>query len=366
MGYLYKRGRIWWVKYYRNGHPKRESTGTDKETEAKRFLKEREGAVANGRPILPRADKVGFEELAQDFLNDYRVNGKRSIENAERNVRHLAEAFTGRRVVSITTTDIRAYIERRQQAGASNATINRELAALKRMFNLAIQAEKVYRKPHIPSLEENNVRTGFFSEVDFLALHDALPAHLRPIATFAYTYGWRKSEIASLTWDQVDFAARTVRLNPGATKNKEGRTVVLTEELHTLLLGQWAKAREIVQRRKPDATPRDVAEAIPWVFHHDGKPIKSFRRSWRTACISAGLPGRILHDFRRTAVRNMVRAGIPERVAMTITGHRTRSVFDRYNIVSEGDLQEAAKKLAGTDSGTMAQKEAVSRGGYEG
>ena len=175
MGYLYKRGRIWWMKYYRNGHPIRESTGTDKETEAKRFLKEREGAVATGRPILPRADKVLFEELAQDLLYDYRVNGKRSIENAERNVSHLAEAFTGRRVVNITTTDIRAYIERRQQAGASNATINRELAALKRMFNLAIQAEKIYRKPHIPSLEENNIRTGFFSEVDFLALHEALP-----------------------------------------------------------------------------------------------------------------------------------------------------------------------------------------------
>jgi integrase len=88
-----------------------------------------------------------------------------------------------------------------------------------------------------------------------------------------------------------------------------------------------------------------TTELTPWIFHRKGKPIGDFRKAWATACKKAGVPGRILHDFRRTAVRNLVRAGVPERVAMQMTGHKTRSVFDRYNIVSEEDLMEAAKRL---------------------
>lgn len=210
-----------------------------------------------------------------------------------------------------------------------------------------MQAEKLLRRPHIPHLAEDNVRSGFFGEVEFLALHEALPAYLKPVAAFAYTYGWRiRSEILGLTWDRVDFAAGTVRLDPGTTKNRDGRTVILTADLRRILLEQWEKARAIVLKRSPEATPRDVREAIPWVFHRDGKRIKSFRRAWLTVCEKAGMVGRIPHDFRPTAVRNMVRAGIPERVAMMISGHKTRSVFDRYDIVSETDLRAAAERLS--------------------
>jgi len=113
------------------------------------------------------------------------------------------------------------------------------------------------------------------------------------------------------------------------------------------------------QRAYTDRIQRERGSIIPWVFHRDGKPIKSFRRSWLTACRLAGQPGRIPHDFRRTAVRNMVRKGIPERVAMQLTGHKTRSVFERYNIVGEGDLQEAARKLTGTIAGTVRHMQAV-------
>jgi len=345
MGSLYKRGNIWWVKYYRGGRPIRESTGTGKETEAKHFLKQREGDVAHGRLIIPRVEKVKFEDLAEDYLNDYRVNGRRSLDNAERNAKHLAEVFAGRRVVAISTPDIRAYIDRRQKAGASNATINRELAALTRMFSLALQAEKIRHKPHVPHLEEDNVRQGFFEEEAFQSVLHHFPEEVKPVTTFAYITGWRiPSEVLPLPWPQVDFKGAVVRLEPGTTKNREGRTFPMFPELRALLEAQ---------RAYTDKIQREQGCIIPWVFHREGRPIKSFRRSWLTACRLAGQPGRIPHDFRRTAVRNMVRKGIPERVAMQLTGHKTRSVFERYNIVSEGDLQEAGRKLTGTITGTV-------------
>lgn len=146
---LYKRGesRFWWIKYYRNGRPVRESTGTDKETEARRILRERLGDLAAGRPVVPHADRVRFEELAEDFLNDYRINGKKSLDRAEQSVNHLRAYFAGWKVVNISTPAIRTYIDRRQKDGAGNGTSNRELAALKRMVSLTLEAEKVLRRP---------------------------------------------------------------------------------------------------------------------------------------------------------------------------------------------------------------------------
>lgn len=346
MGYLYKRGNIWWCKYYVNGRPIQESTHHEKHEDARDFLKQREGDVAHGRRIIPRVERVRFEDLAQDYENDYQVNGRRSLTRAQRNVAHLMQFFRGYRAVHITTATVRAYTAKRQEAGAANGTINRELTALRRMFNLALQAEKIRHKPHIPHLKEHNVRQGFFEAEAFRAVLKHLPAPVQPVATFAYVTGWRgPSEILPLTWPQVDFTGGVVRLEPGTTKNEEGRTFPLFPELRALLERQRTMTREI--QLKGD-------RIIPWVFHRKGKPIRSFRKAWATACRKAGQPGRIPHDFRRTAVRNMVRKGIPERVAMQLSGHKTRSVFERYNIVSEGDLQEAGRKLTGTFTGTMA------------
>lgn len=352
MGSLYQRGNIWWVKYYRNGRPIRESTGTAKETEARRFLKLREGQIAQGKRVMPRTERLRFEELAGDFLTDYRVNEKRSLDKAERSVKHLLGTFAGWRAVDLTTADAQRYIEQRQAEGASNATINRELAALKRMFNLAVRAEKLHSKPYVPLLQEHNVRTGFFEADAFHSVLHHLPDYLRPVARFAYGTAWRKDEVLTLTWQQVDLKAGTVRLEPGTTKNREGRMIFLTPDLRALLQDQQARTAALQHQQQ---------RIIPWVFHRDGEPIKDFREAWQNACQRAGQPGRLFHDLRRTAVRNMVRAGIPERVAMQISGHKTRSIFDRYNIVSEGDLREAARKLSGavgTIPGTVPPREA--------
>src|SRR5262249_34250269 len=154
-----------------------------------------------------------------------------------------------------------------------------------------------------------------------------LPDYLRPPITFAYYTGWRlRDEILPLRWEQVDLAAETVRLHPHSTKNDDGRVIRLPHVLLAILVEQW--------RNKPDG--------CPWVFHRRGKQIKAPYTAWRKAVKEAGIEDKIPHDFRRTAVRNLVRAGVPERVAMAICGHKTRAVFDRYNIVSLGDLADAA------------------------
>jgi len=347
MGSIYKRGKVYWIKYYRNGKPYRESTKSQKEADAKRLLKRREGEISNGKLPGIYFDRVTFDELAEGYLADYRINGK-VVRDARRYVNHLEPFFGGMRVTSITTDRIKHYVNKRLEVGASNGTINRELSALKRMLNLGAQQSppKVDRVPFIPMLKENNVRKGFLEHEEFLAVRAELPKHLQGIATFGYKTGWRRSEITGLKWKQVDLKQGIVRLEPGMSKNKEARTVYLDDELKEMFRALW-KGRK---------------SALPYVFlNKNGTDrVKTFDKAWRTACKKAGIGVKLFHDLRRTAVRNMVRSGTPERVAMMISGHKTRSVFDRYNIVDNTDLRLAAQRQAeyleskmGTISGTI-------------
>ncbi len=338
MGRLYKQkgSKKWHLDYYRNGRRIRETSGTTKKTVALAMLKDKEGRIARGEPVSLRANRVTFDELAEDFLNDYRVNGKRSLDKAERNVRRLLKYFGGMRASQITTEAIMAYIVRRQSAPTvpANATVNRELAALRRMLNLAAKATppKLYKVPHVPLLREDNVRQGFVEYEDYLAVKAAAPDYLRPIITMAFYTGCRRGEILSLKWSQVDLNRRLIRLNPGETKNREGRVVYMGSELYEALAEQ--------------KTQRDWSwPDCESVFTRSGEPIKSFKKAWRSACKRVGLEDLLFHDLRRSAVRNLVRSGVPERVAMQISGHKTRSVFDRYNIVSEADMAQAAKAV---------------------
>jgi integrase len=356
MGTIYRRTNVFWIKYYRNGKPYYESTHSKKKEVAKRFLQKREGEISKGEFPGVLFDKVRFDELAEDFLTDYRINGKKTLDKATCSVEHLKKMFGGVRVREITTASIKEYIHRRMIEGRSNASINREMAALKRIFHLALQCTppKVGLVPYIPMLKESNTRKGFFEHEEYLSLKDALPSHLKPFVTFAYHTGWRLGEIRNLTWDKVDLKQGIIRLNPGETKNEEARTIYLNDEL----------------MKEMKALHSNRMLGCPYVFHLNGQPVGEFRKSWKTACIDAGIcevlkdeqgkpvvvknkkgnekvvktPTKIFHDFRRTAVRNMIRSGIPERVAMKISGHKTRSVFDRYNIVSDNDLKEAARK----------------------
>jgi integrase len=345
-GQIISRGRnTWLVRVYlgsgmsgKRAYENKTIHGNKKDAEA--YLTE-----ALRRRDLADIDTSGqrtlIDELLEALLTDYRINLK-DYAWAERYVRlHVRPAFGAIQARKLTTASVQEYIARRQGEHAANATINRELALLKRALNLGRMQTppKVWRLPYIPMLEENNVRKGFFEHDEYLRMKEALPEEVRPVLIFAYHTGCRKGEILSLEWEQVDVRERIVRLHPGATKNDESRVIPIAGELLEMLTTQ----RILRDSECPDCT---------FVFFRHGKPIRNFRKSWDQACIQAklvngsGEASRLFHDLRRTGVRNLIRAGVPEKIAMAISGHKTRSVFDRYNIVSEADLKDAGQKLA--------------------
>lgn len=332
---------VWYIEFYAaDGKQRRKRVGTEKEgwTEgrARRELRKYEGQVVEDRFSGFKVERVKYTELADDLLNDYTMRQKKSIDRLKRSLKHLHRYFARFKAKDITTDRVRLYIIKRQKEGAFNATINRELSALKRMFNLTreMTPPKVALTPYIPHLEENNVRSGYFEHSEFMALRAALPEYVRPIVTTAYYTGMRKMEILSLRWDQVNLLEGKITLKPEDTKNREPRTIYIEGDVLEAIQFQKAQRDEL------------YPETEHVFFGKTGKRVKDFRGAWFRALRETGLDGKIFHDFRRTAVRNLVRAGVPERVAMTISGHKTRSVFERYNIVNEDDLRKAALKVS--------------------
>jgi integrase len=325
-GSIYLRGVTYWIRYSHRGQEYRESSESESETVARRLLNARIRETGKrGKFLGPAEERLRFEDLAEMLRSDYLVNNRRSLRRVDASLKQLRNYFGLDRAIDITADRVNSYKVARRENGAANATINRELAALKRAFKIAVDAERVSRAPHIQMLDENNARQGFLEHAEFLALREALPARLQDPVTFLYLSGWRVSEMKSLEWRDVDLDGNVVRLDPAKSKNKDGRTLPLSGEL-----------AEVIARAH-DARRLDC----PYVFHNDGRPIVDFRDAWDRARSNAKLGKVLVHDLRRTVVRNLTRAGVPERVAMGVTGHKTRSVFDRYNIVSEADLVTA-------------------------
>lgn len=346
-----KGSSYWWVAYVSGGKRRYESTKSTRKQDAQNLLTDRLGAVQKGIAITPRVGRITIGEALKAVVNDLTMNGRKAVAHTERRIhKHIIfrpatpdEPGKGyfipdRRLSTVTTTDLTAYATHRLTQGASAASVNHELATIKRAFRLALRAGEIVTMPYIPMLQLHNVRQGFFERDQFEAVRDALPEALRGIVTFCYLTGWRvRSEVLSLRWAQVDRNAKTVRLEPGETKNAEGRTLPYD------LLPELVDVIEQQSRERERLKASGVL--CPYVFHREGKPIRDFRGAWEAACEAAGCPNKIPHDFRRTAVRNLVRAGVPEKTAMVISGHKTRSVFDRYDIVNESDLRAAFGKL---------------------
>jgi len=325
MGCIYRhKGRsTYWIKYRSAAGWQYESTRSKRKEDAIRILKLREGDTAKGIPITSQVGRLRFEEARDDLLNYHKAHRRDTKKMEGRIAKWLTPFFARRKMADISVPLVRQYVVKRQQDGAANATINRELAWLKQMFTLAVDAGKLMSRPKIVLLEERNVRQGFFEDAQVTAVLKHLPEALRPVVEFASITGWRiKSEVLPLQWRQVDFKAGTVRLEPGTTKNKEGRTFPMTKALRRLLETQHAEHERLAKRGK----------LVPYVFLRmvaNGRrgplrplPIKSLGKAFKTACRKAGVPGRIPHDFRRTAVRNLERAGVPRSVAMRLVPRR--------------------------------------------
>jgi integrase len=346
MGTIYQRGKTFWIKYYKDGKPFYESSKSDSEAKAKKLLKLREGEISLGRQPGIIYDRTRFEDLEAMFLNDRR-NNKRNVAEAKKRLKHLKPFFGNLRASAIKSDRITAYTSHRLSEDAAPASVNRELAALRRMLTLGYQADMVQKVPYIKMLEEDNVRTGFLEDFEFEALRESLPTFMKGVLTFGYLTGWRKEEVLGLTWDRVNIQERTVTLRPNQTKNREARNLYMEEDLVSVMLDQWAE------------------QSGPYVFHRDGEKIRDFRGAWNDACRQAGIgygykasqkyvekwekkgltEGPLFHDLRRSAIRQMDRAGIPRQIAMMRSGHKTESTFNRYNIGSDSDLKNAAEKL---------------------
>jgi integrase len=359
-------GKIWWVQYYVRGRQVRESSKSRTRTVADRLLKRRLAEVEANLVAPPDARRLRYEQLRNSLLADYRTNHRKSMfrktDGTEQicGLKHLDAFFKEYRAVDITTDLVREFITKRHSDGALNSTVNRSLALLRRMFFLAKKDNKLRDIPYFPMLTEPPARKGFLDSTDFQRLRLALPEHLRPVLTLGFYSGMRLGEIKKLRWPNVNLLDRQISLDAGTTKNGEARIIPLMGELPEML--------SMLRKKNTNSE---------FVFTRGGNPLVSFRKAWMSACLATNLgrllcrtchteldlkrrcskcgkkiaisravyEGLIFHDLRRAGVRNLVRAGVPQSVAQAISGHKTRAVFERYNIVDERDLRDAWRKL---------------------
>lgn len=268
-------------------------------------------------------------ELRELVLRDYIINGRRSVQRVRAALNRLALHFDVIETRQLHEAVTR-YVMARAREKAARATIRYEISILRRGLNLAYRSGRISQKPVVPGIQVQNARTGFFDPDQVELVIAALTDPIDDMARFAYVTGWRSGEIRSLTWDQVDRRLGVVRLDPGTTKNGDGRSFPYGAHPELSRLLAW----------------RYTHRNGPFVFHRKGRRVKHFLGEWNRACGVAGVSGRLFHDFRRSAVRNMERAGIPRSVQMKLVGFRTESIHRRYAITNENDLAPWVERYA--------------------
>ena len=329
-GTTYLRGGVWWARVYIDNKPISRSSKSTKKSDAIKLrdqllAKKHRGEITGGTP-----DKVLIGELLDDVLKSDIEESTRYIWKAvvEKNLR---PSFGKVRAARLSTDLMDRYREKRTGEGRTDATVNRELSIMRTAFHNARKRTppKVNVVPYFPMVKETTVRKGFLTDKQYADLRDALLQELKPLFVCGYITGIRKGELTEIQWQQLDFESDTIALEPDETKNREGRSVpILKGDMRDLLLAAKKERDELW----PDS---------PWVFNREGEKIIDFRTSWENACKAAGVPELKFHDLRRTAVRNMRRAGVPQVIRMKISGHKTDSMERRYNIVDTEDLSIA-------------------------
>jgi len=340
-GRTFQRGNRWWIAFYVHGVEVREPGGKT-EREARKKLKGRIKESCSSDYVGPQAEKLRVNDLLDTLVIHLENKGVKSRSHLS-HIKPIRRHFGFDRAMALDGDRIERFIaEQRKEGkapgkkGKAPATINREITVLKQAYNLARKHNKIPRVPYFPTLNAYNVRKGFFEKEQVVTLLKHLPDHLGDLSTFAYYTAWRKGEIVKLTWDMVDRKAGEIRLP--TSKNGDPRSLALEGPVQDLIEKRWA-ARHVRKQGHPAAISQ-------LVFHRNGKKIGDIRKAWKTACAKAELPGKLFHDLRRTGVRNMIRAGVSQVVAMSISGHKTVSMFHRYNITSSSDQRRALKDVS--------------------
>jgi integrase len=333
--------RFWYAQIYSaEGQPKRVSTRTEVKQEAQHVLRNLLVDKDRGLQFAGDVKKIHYEDLRAALIQNYIERGNKSLETMKDGsetiwgLKAVDTFFAGYSVARITTDSAREFAQSLLKAGNANGTVNRSLALLRRMLSIALEDGKIKFRPKIRLLKAGPARKGFLPLEKFDELLGHLPLNLKPLITFLYYCGVRVGEALQIEWAQVDLAGGLIRLESEQTKNSDARTVPLPNVLIRML------------ERCKDRTGL--------VF--DGT---NLRKEWQRACTTCGLgtltevegkrdpryAGLIVHDLRRSAIRNLMKAGVNEKVAMEISGHKTRSVFDRYHIVDTEDVVEAMRKV---------------------
>jgi integrase len=394
-GRIFRRGKTWWVQYYVNGQQVRESSKSRKKSVAEKLLMRRLVAIEDGTATVPHR-QITYEEMRQRLVTDR--TKKQNAGKPEDGLKPLDAAFGGLKASVITRDAIDEFALAQRGLGKANDTINGYLRALRRMFRLSAADVKNPPDVNASMLKASKARQGFIDREQYLRLLAMLPDYVRPIYTFGYFTGMRLGELKNLTWARVDRQGETIRLESEDTKNAEPRAI------------PYGKVPELKQLM--DELWKSTTDASGLVFtRKKGKRLGSFRKAWIRACIKASIAtksgvsrmlwecptchdqtevekqpwppelpkaepprcakcdrvlrwtycGLIFHDLRRAGVRNLVRAGVPQSVAMRISGHKTTAVFQRYNITDEKDIANAMERVAQFHTNAPGEQTAESR-----
>lgn len=371
MGFLNRRKRrrgdgttyqenIYTMIYYDpvKGYTRKESTGTADYKKAELELAKRLTAIDKNEHIITGVAKVRVAELLEQMIATKKNENQSSANIEEQRMnKHLMPFFGKFKAVHVTPVVVEKYKSERRLQGAKNSTVNRELALLRRAFTIGVEMQQLTMIPYIKKYAEDNARKGFFEQEHFDLLEGELPDELKGLCTFDFFTGVRRAEIISILWAQVDRERCVIRLE--CTKNGEPRDVYYRKNktIKDIVEHQWGKKVQIEAKIKKE---------IDHLFFRfgtghgtkPGAPIRSFTEAFKSAMKRAGIKDyeymkhnqkvsqrRIFHDFRRTAVRNLINEGASESLTMKISGHRTNAILKRYNIVDSRDTEEALGKV---------------------